>query len=122
MGKILFADDEESIRMLYKEEFEDRGHEVVLAGSGEEALKKYAETSPDILVIDIKMPGMDGIELLQRIREHSRDIPVILCTAYGEYKQNLETWASDDYVVKSANIEGLLQKVENLLAKRTQGA
>jgi CheY-like chemotaxis protein len=61
------------------------------------------------------MPGMDGIELLQRIREKSREVPVILCTAYGEYKQNLETWASDEYVVKSANLEGLQQKIEKLL-------
>lgn len=115
MHTLLFVDDEESIRLLYQEEFQERGYEVVLAGNGEEALTKYAETNPDLLVIDIKMPGMDGIELLKRIRNLSRDVPIILCTAYGEYKRNLETWASDDYVVKSANIEGLCQKVEKLL-------
>ncbi len=118
MKKILFADDEESIRLLYQEEFEERGYEVVLAASGEEALQQYADARPDLLVIDIKMPGMDGIEVLRKVREDSKEVPVILCTAYGEYKQNFETWASDDYIVKSANIEGLFQKVEALLAKK----
>lgn len=118
MKKLLFADDEESIRLLYKDEFEEKGYEVILAGNGREALDKFAETNPDLLVIDIKMPGMDGIEVLKRVREKSKDVPVILCTAYGEYKHNLETWASDDYIVKSANLEGLMEKIENLLARK----
>lgn len=117
MKKLLFVDDEESIRLLYNEEFSDKGYEVILASSGEEALEKFSETEPDLLVIDIKMPGMDGIEVLNRIREQSKDVPIILCTAYGEYKQNLETWASDDYVVKSANLETLFKKVEMLLSR-----
>lgn len=121
MKKIMFVDDEESIRLLYQEEFEERGYDVQLAASGEEALEKYGRVKPDLLVIDIKMPGMDGIELLQRIREQSKDVPVILCTAYGEYKQNLETWASDEYVVKSANLDGLAYKVETLLAAKAAG-
>jgi CheY-like chemotaxis protein len=114
---LLFADDEESIRLLYKEEFEERGYDVLLAADGHEALAKFKQHLPDLLVIDIKMPGMDGIELLQRVREHSREVPVILCTAYGEYKQNFETWASDEYVVKSANLDGLMKKIEQLLSK-----
>jgi DNA-binding response OmpR family regulator len=117
MKKILFVDDEESIRFLYKEEFEEKGYEVILASNGEESLEKFAETNPDLVVIDIKMPVMDGMEVLKRVREQSGDVPVILCTAYGEFKQNLETWASDAYVVKSANLESLFKKVEELLAR-----
>lgn len=116
--KILFTDDEESIRLLYREEFEERGYSVTLAGSGEEALEKFDSCNPDLMVIDIKMPGMDGIELLQRIREKTTDMPVILCTAYGEYKQNFETWASDAYIVKSANLEGLIEMVEKLINRQ----
>lgn len=121
MKKLLFADDEESIRLLYQEEFQEQGYEVILASDGFEALDKFNRYEPDLLVIDIKMPGMDGIELLQHVREKSREVPVILCTAYGEYKQNLETWASDEYIVKSANLEGLQQKIEQLLQKKQPG-
>ncbi|MCP4715565.1 MAG: response regulator, partial [Deltaproteobacteria bacterium] len=88
-----------------------------LAANGPEALEVFARSAPDLLVIDIKMPGMDGIELLRHIREISKNVPAILCTAYGEYKQNFETWASDAYVVKSANLENLLKKIKELLAK-----
>jgi len=115
MATILFADDEESIRLLYREEFEEAGYEVVLAANGEEALVKFTEMRPDLLVVDIKMPGMDGIEFVRRVRELNSDVPVILCTAYGEYRQNLGTWASDEYIVKSANLDGLFNKVSELL-------
>jgi DNA-binding response OmpR family regulator len=118
MATILFADDEESIRLLYRDEFEEAGYAVVLAANGHEALEKFAETQPDLLVVDIKMPGMDGLEFVRRLRELSTDVPVILCTAYGEFRQNLETWASDDYIVKSANLDGLFSKVAALLDRR----
>lgn len=121
MATILFADDEESIRLLYREEFEEAGYDVVLAADGQEALEKFAAKRPDLLVIDIKMPGMDGIELVSRIRETDTGVPVILCTAYGEYRQNLETWASDEYIVKSANLDGLFSKVAELLERSSSG-
>jgi two-component system, response regulator, stage 0 sporulation protein F len=118
MATLLFADDEESIRLLYREEFEEAGYTVVLAANGNEALEKFTSTLPDLVVVDIKMPGMDGIEVVRRIREIDTEVPVILCTAYGEYRQNLETWSSDEYIVKSANLDGLLEKVAELLARR----
>lgn len=118
MKKIMFVDDEESIRLLYQEEFEERGFAAVVAASGEEALELYDREKPDLVVIDIKMPGMDGISLLKLLREKSRDVPAVLCTAYGEYKHNLETWASDAYIVKSSNLEGLFQKVNELLMQK----
>jgi len=118
MKKLMFVDDEESIRLLYKEEFEDKGYSVVLASNGEEALAMFDDIQPDLVVIDIKMPGMDGIAVLKQLRERSRDVPAILCTAYGEYKQNLETWASDAYIVKSSNLENLFKKVKELLSQK----
>jgi CheY-like chemotaxis protein len=115
MKKILIVDDEESIRFLYKEELEEEGYIVECAGNGEEALEKLCLFKPDLISLDIKMPVMDGIEALKRIREKERKLPVILCSAYGEYKQDLTTWASDAYVVKCADLTGFKSTIRRLL-------
>ena len=116
MKRILVVDDEESIRLLYQEELQDQGYEVILAGDAEEAIIKFTEMTPHLVILDIKMPGRSGIEVMKSIRDQSRDVPIILSTAYGEYKQNFETWASDAYVVKSANLDGLMNKVREILS------
>ena len=84
MKKILVVDDEENIRFLYKEELEEEGFMVELAKNGEEALEKLPLFKPDLITLDIKMPGMGGIETLKRIRETERGLPIILCSAFGE--------------------------------------
>jgi CheY-like chemotaxis protein len=115
MKKILIVDDEESIRFLYKEELEEEGYIVECARNGEEALEKLLVFKPDLISLDIKMPVMDGIEALKRIREKERRLPIILCSAYGEYKQDLTTWASDAYVVKCADLTNFKTTVRKLL-------
>ena len=115
MKKILIVDDEESIRFLYKEELEEEGYIVECAKNGEEALEKLIVFKPDLVSLDIKMPVMDGIEALKRIREKERRLPIILCSAYGEYKQDLTTWASDAYVVKCADLTAFKSTIRKLL-------
>jgi len=115
MKKILVVDDEESIRFLYKEELEEEGFHVDLAKNGREALENIPDFKPDLITLDIKMPVMDGIEALKRIREVNRQLPVILCTAYGEYKHDLTTWASDAYIVKCADLTDLKTTIRRLL-------
>ena len=115
MKRILVVDDEESIRFLYKEELQEEGYIVECAKNGEEALEMLSVFKPDLISLDIKMPVMDGIEALKRIREKERQLPIILCSAYGEYKQDLTTWASDAYVVKCADLTAFKTTIRKLL-------
>jgi DNA-binding response OmpR family regulator len=115
MKKILVVDDEESIRFLYREELEEEGFIVEVAKNGEEALEKLPLFKPDLITLDIKMPGMSGIETLKRIRESERKLPIIMCSAYGEYRQDLTTWASDAYIVKCADLTELKSTIRKLL-------
>ncbi len=116
----MVVDDEENIRFLYKEELEDEGYTVTLAANAEEALKKIVEKQPDLITLDIKMPGMNGIEFLRKLKEENRNIPVVLCSAYGSYKQDFRVWASDAYVVKSADLRELKQTIKEILGGMPQ--
>ena len=116
-SKILLVDDEESIHILYKEELEEEGYEVESVLDGEAALKSFEEYKPDLVILDINMPGMDGIEVLRRMKQNRPQVPVILSSAYPEYKQDLGSWASDDYIVKSFNLDDLKNSVKKHLAK-----
>jgi DNA-binding response OmpR family regulator len=113
--RILLVDDEEGIQLLYREEFEEEGFEVISAYNGDEALEKFSNESLDLVILDINMPGMSGIEVLRRMKEINPDLPVILSSAYQEYKQDFSTWASEDYIVKSANMEELKNAVRKHL-------
>ena len=113
--RILLVDDEESIQLLYREEFEDEGYLVDSASNGVEALAKFSENPPDLVILDINMPGMNGIEVLRQMKEARTDVPIILSSAYQEYKQDFGTWASEAYVVKSANLDELKATVRKHL-------
>ena len=118
---ILVVDDEENIRWLYKEELEEEGYIIKAAASGEEALQMVPENKPDLVVMDIKMPGISGVDTLIKIKELDKNIPVILCSAYSDYKQDFSTWASDAYVVKAASLDELKKAIREVLKKRYPG-
>ncbi len=115
MTKILIVDDEASIRMLYREEFEDEGYEVFEAEDGHKLTERIAQDKPDVIVLDIKMAAYDGLDLLQEIRQKFQDLPVIISSAYGAYKGDYKTLAADYYVVKSSDLSELKLKVKKAL-------
>jgi len=122
--KILVVDDEENIRLLYKEELTDAGYEVDTARDAMDADKKIPIFRPDLITLDIKMPGMDGLEYLRKFREKDKQTPVVLCTAYQDYKKDFKVWASEAYVVKSFNLDHLKATIKEVLeqsAKRKAG-
>jgi len=82
--QLLIVDDQQGIRLLLKEVFKREGYETYLASNGIEALEISERIKPDVVLLDMKIPGMDGIEILKRIKSKTPDLPVVMMTAYGE--------------------------------------
>ena len=95
MTKLLVVDDEKNIRRLYETELTRDGYDVTTAESAEEALEALEKSEPDLVVLDIRLEGMDGIDCLRSIMETRRDLPVILNSAYSTYKQDFASWMAD---------------------------
>ncbi|HWR58573.1 MAG TPA: response regulator [Thermodesulfovibrionales bacterium] len=115
--KILIVDDDQHIRLLYKEELEEEGYEVVVAASGAEAMELFEKENPDLVTLDILMPDMDGIKLLRQMKEKKPRIPIIMSTAY-DYRDDFAVWASEAYIVKSAELTDLKETIKKLLNKQ----
>lgn len=113
--KLLIVDDEPNLRMLYEAEFKSEGYEVVMASNGPEAIKLVEKEKPSLVIMDIRMPGMDGIEAMGEVLSRDNQLPVIINSAYSHYKENFMSWSADAYVVKSSNLEELKGKVKELL-------
>jgi len=115
MARILIVDDEKNQRLLYREDFEEQGFQVETAENGLDALRKVDEFLPDLVILDISMPGMDGMEALSGILARYPDLPVVLHTAYSSYRDNFMSWSAHAYVVKSSDREELFATVRRLL-------
>ena len=118
METLLIVDDEENQRRLYQEELSDEGYLVKLARNGKEALESIAEVPPDLVVLDIRMPVMDGLEALGKIIGKERNTPVIIHSAYSSYKDDFISWAADDFVIKSADLAELKRKIREILDRK----
>ncbi len=115
MAKVLVVDDEEHIRRYYTAELSNAGYEVSTVDSGHQILKTIDLFQPDVVVLDIKLAECDGLELLQDIRNHYFDLPVILCSAYGIYKKDPKSITADHYVVKSYDLSELKAKIKEVI-------
>ena len=118
MEKILCVDDDDGLLRLYQEELSEEGYKVILAKDGKEALAKFAKEKPQVVVMDIRMPVMDGIETLTTMLGKDRQVPVILNTAYPQYQENFMTWGAEAYVIKSSDLTELKQKIREVLDRR----
>lgn len=111
MAKILVVDDEEHIRLLYSEELTEAGYEVITAADGYKLTERIEKEKPDIIILDIKMIDYNGLDLLQDIRNKFYNLPVILCTAYDTFKEDIKSIAADFYVIKSFDLTELKKKI-----------
>jgi len=115
MTKILVVEDDKNQQELYRQELMDEGYEVDVASDGKEAITKAMKDRPDLIVLDISMPGMDGIEAMGKILGTDNRIPIVLNTAYSSYKDNFMTWSADAYVIKSADLTPLKNTIKQVL-------
>jgi DNA-binding response OmpR family regulator len=113
--KILIVEDDANLRFLYSEELKEEGYDPIVAKNGKEAMQFLRSIKPDLVVLDIVMPVMDGMEALGRMIGQYRDVPIILHTSYPHYKEDFMSWAADAYLTKSSDLTKLKTVIRNLL-------
>src|ERR1039458_7421897 len=126
MTKVLIAEDNAVNRELLHELLEMRGYTVVEACDGEEALRMVEQIQPDMLLLDIGMPLLDGFAVVRKIRENPRfaSLPVVAVTAYAMQgdREKILSSGFDGYLSKPVNARALAEELERLLGKRDEGA
>lgn len=123
-ARILVVDDDAKIASFLRRSLALEGYEVAVANSGTEGLRLFSESLPDLMILDVMMPGVDGIEVCKRIRAAGESLPILMLTARDSLSDRvlgLDTGA-DDYLVKPFALEELLARVRALLRRGGPGA
>jgi two-component system KDP operon response regulator KdpE len=117
-ARILVVDDEREIRRCLELSLEEKGYTVLAAESGEKALDLLKQSPADVAIVDLLLPGIDGIELTQKIRERST-LPIIILSAIGDDKKKVEALetGADDYVTKPFSIEEVVARIRSVLRR-----
>jgi two-component system, OmpR family, response regulator len=124
MSRILLIEDNRGYAETLQGNLEVEGYEVLLAGTGADGLALARTESPDLIILDLMLPTMNGFTVLQRLRESGRDTPVLIMTALGAEDEKLRGFGlgADDYVVKPTGLLEILARVKALLKRSTGGA
>lgn len=119
MFKILVVEDDKKISRLLELELKHEGFKVDIANDGKEGLEKYETFKPDIIILDLMLPEIDGIEVADSIRNFDHNVGIIMLTAKGDLPSRVEglKTGADDYIVKPFEIEELLARIEALLRR-----
>ncbi|MCF6148703.1 MAG: response regulator [Candidatus Kuenenia sp.] len=118
MKTILVVEDDQNQRQLYKQELENEGYNVITARDGIDGIKMVNDYLPDIIVMDILMPKMDGLESMGKIVSKHRKIPIIINSAYSCYKASFLSWPADAYITKSSDLNELKNTIKDILENR----
>jgi DNA-binding NtrC family response regulator len=117
MHRIIVVDDDEGIRNLYRIELEDLGYKVDMASNITETMGLLREGDYHLMILDIRLEGESGLELLQGMTTENIDIPVIISSVYSCYKMDFSSWLADGYVIKSSDLTELTSEVERVIDK-----
>ncbi len=115
MKTILVVEDEWKLRLLYSQELEAEGYEVIAAANGQEARKHAHQRNVDLAIVDIRLDGESGLDILRELMENNHGLRVILNSAYSSYMGDFTSWSADAYLVKSSDLSELKSKVRELL-------
>lgn len=120
-AKILLAEDEAALGMIIQESLESRGFEVVYCTDGEQARNAYKNEQPDILVLDVMMPKLDGFTLVKELRKQDQFIPIIFLTAKSRTEDVVEGfgYGANDYLKKPFSMEELIVRIQSLLNRKS---
>ena len=123
-AKLLIVDDESAVRTSLREILQQEGHQVTTAASGEEALTALGEDTFDLILLDLKMEGIDGLEVMAEVKRMAPSTEVIVLTAHGALDSAVEALrqGAHDYLLKPCGVEEIVASVETGLAKRWKSA
>lgn len=112
--KILIADDEEEFASTLLTRLQLRNFKATMVNSGEATLRAVEEDQPDVLLLDLKMPDLDGLEVLAKLKENYADVKVIILTGHGSFEIGLEGMelGAFDYIMKPVDLNRLIEKIE----------
>lgn len=122
MAQILIIEDRPNQRQLYEEELRDEGFDVIGASNGAEGLALFEQVHFDAVIVDILLPGMNGIEVMEKMLAKSPHLPIIVHSAYSSPSHDFITWFARSYVVKSGDLDILKKEVHKALATITTAA
>lgn len=114
-NKIMLVDDEEYIRVLYSDELNEAGYQVVTTATGFNLIEKIEKENPDLVILDIRLRGYNGLELLHDIKDRFNNLPVGICSAYDTFRGDIKTAAADFYVVRSFDLTELKNNIAHAL-------
>ncbi len=109
--KVLVVDDEKGIREYYKDLLQENGYEVYTAKNAKDGLQVASENELDLILLDINMPDLNGLDALKKIKEMDARIPVFLLTAHEKYKRNFASLYAEEYIVKDKKPDFIVRKI-----------
>ena len=118
--KILVVDDEPDVRLLYRTDLEEDGYKIYEAATGQECFDILDKENIDLVLLDIKLKGESGIDILQELSKRDKKVKVILATAYSAYQDDFSTWLADGYWVKSHELDTLKEEINKVILKNKE--
>ncbi len=122
MKTLLIIDDERPFLTLYKREFAEEGYDVLTAENATSGLQLARDRKPDCVVVDIRLPDMDGLTLMQSILAQTPNVPIVINSAFHDAKDEFLSWCAKAYVVKSSDLDELTRAVASVTRPRAMTA